>query len=200
MSSEEIVTEGIIQKRNDAVKSLYDRYAPSLLGVCCRYCSCHEDAEDILHEGFMKILKGLPSFRERNEGSLMAWMKRIMVNTALNHIRSRNRHSIFQNLTSEEVDADPSDSPGFFEGILGKISKDKILHMISSLPDGYRTVFNLYVFEEYSHKEIAGMLNCSENTSKSQLSKARAMLRRNIETVLQQEIISGYGKTQASAG
>jgi RNA polymerase sigma-70 factor (ECF subfamily) len=194
MSSEEIFIEAVVRQRNDAVKTLYDRYAPALLGLCCRYCTCREDAEDVLHEGFMKILKSLPSFRERTRGSLVAWTKRIMVNTALNHIRSGNRHLIPPDLAREETAADPSEEPGFFEGILGKISREKILGMISTLPAGYRAVFNLYVFEEYSHKEIAELLNCTESTSKSQLSKARAMLRSKIEEAIQQEKVSDYGK------
>ena len=194
MSSEEIFIEAVVRQRNDAVKTLYDRYAPALLGLCCRYCTCREDAEDVLHEGFMKILKSLPTFRARTNGSLLAWMKRIMVNTALNHIRSRNRQIIPPAFTPEDTVADPSEDPGFFEGILGKISREGILAMITSLPDGYRTVFNLYVFEEYSHREIAGLLNCTESTSKSQLSKARAMLRVKIDDALKQEKVSEYGK------
>jgi RNA polymerase sigma-70 factor (ECF subfamily) len=200
MSSEEILIEAVIQKRNDAVKVIYDRYAPVLLGLCCRYCNSREDAEDVLQEGFMKIIKNLSSFRAQNNGSLIAWMKRIMVNTALNHIRSRNRYVISQDLLPAVNGSDFSDEPSFFESILGKIGKEKILSMISSLPPGYRAVFNLYVFEEYSHKEIAAAMNCTENTSKSQLSKARAMLRNKIEHVLQHEIISEYGKVQASIG
>src|SRR5512133_1202713 len=129
MSSDESYSEGIIRKRNDAVKALYDRYAPALLGLCCRYCNSREDAEDVLHEGFMKILKSLPSFRERNPGSLLAWMKRIMVNTALNHIRSRNRDTILKDISGEKGDEDPQKDPGFFENLIGKISKERILEM-----------------------------------------------------------------------
>jgi RNA polymerase sigma-70 factor (ECF subfamily) len=194
MSSEEILVDSVIRKRNEAVKALYDRYAPALLGLCCRYCASREDAEDVLHEGFMKILKNLPAFRTQHPGSLMAWMKRIMVNTALNHLRSRNRKFTAEETDPATTETEEGNTHDFFGGILGKISKEEILGMIVSLPDGYRAVFNLYVFEEYSHREIAETLHCTENTSKSQLSKARALLRKNIEAKLKPDTATEYGK------
>jgi RNA polymerase sigma-70 factor (ECF subfamily) len=169
-----------------SVEVLYDHYAPSLLALCRRYTNSVEDAEDILHDGFIKIIRSLPGFRQRPDGSFEGWMKRIMVNTALNHIRSRSKE---KNLFTGDPDLVPGDvteehEPLPLEELAGAIDKAQVLDMICQLPTGYRTVFNMYVFDSYSHRDIAAILNCSENTSKSQLSKARAMLRRKLQEVM----------------
>ena len=180
-----MLIKDVLRNRSKAVEVLYDRYAPSLLSLCFRYAGNMQDAEDILHDGFLKIIKSLPDFQPRPDSSPEAWMKKIMINTALNflrdHIKERKILDIDQmqeriNLPDEEhLDFDLAHLP---------INQDQILRLIGELPAGYRTVFNLYVFEEYSHKEICEKLNCAESTSKSQLSKARAVLRAKItETV-----------------
>ncbi len=198
MRSGDIYIEGSRISRTDAVKVLYDRYAPVLLGLCCRYCANREDAEDVMHEGFIKIIRHLSSFEERKEASLLAWMKKIMVNTALNQIRDKNRKSF---MAEPALIADKPDEGGdtdLFGPILAGLGKERLLEMIASLPAGYRMVFNLYVFEDYSHREIAQALNVTENTSKSQLSKARALLRHKIEEALKIEKEETYGQTKAS--
>jgi RNA polymerase sigma-70 factor, ECF subfamily len=170
------------QGRADSVESLYVKYAPALLSVCLRYCGNLADAEDVLHEGFIKIIRNLPKFKHRSNGTLGSWMKRIMVNTALNYIRDHVKEKKFLDMDpiSERINiAEPEDT--WFDELVGKINTDKVMEMICELPPGYRTVFNLYVFESYSHREIASLLGCSENTSKSQLSKARGMLRRRLD-------------------
>jgi RNA polymerase sigma-70 factor (ECF subfamily) len=167
--------------RADTVESLYVKYSPALLSVCLRYCGNLADAEDVLHDGFIKIIRNLSSFKPRSNGSPEAWMKRIMVNTALNYIRDHAKEKKFLDIDpiSERVEiAEPEIT--WFDDLAGKINPDKVMEMICELPPGYRTVFNLYVFESYSHSEIAGLLGCSENTSKSQLSKARGMLRKRL--------------------
>jgi RNA polymerase sigma-70 factor, ECF subfamily len=175
----------VLKNRSKAVETLYDRYAPSLLSLCFRYAGNIQDAEDILHDGFIKIIKSLPDFQPRPDSSLEAWMKRIMTNTALNFIRDHawERNLLDLDKLQERVSMKEDDQADFDLAHL-PVSQDQIFAMIAGLPAGYRTVFNLYVFEEYSHKEICEMLNCSESTSKSQLSKARAVLRARIsETV-----------------
>jgi len=170
-----------------AAAEVYDRFAPALLGLCKRYCGNIEDAEDVLHDGFIKILQNLSKFEKRTNGSFEGWMKRIMINTALNHIRSKAREKdIFDfNTLPEEISVQETEEEFLFlKEIESKISKEKLMSMIGDLPVGYRTVFNLYVFESYSHKEIAETLRCSENTSKSQLSKARSLLRKQLKQVL----------------
>ncbi|MFH1160600.1 MAG: RNA polymerase sigma factor [bacterium] len=181
MESEEITLEEV--KRNKVVvnETLYDRYAPVLLSLCLRYCGNQEDAEDVLHDGFIKIIKHIHTFKRRTNGSFEGWMKRIIVNTALNYIRDRSKETQYVAMESIQEPTDdegnsgmPLDLPG------GQLSQEEILQMVLDLPPGYRIVFNLYVFEDYSHREIADLLHMSENTSKSQLSKARALLRKQI--------------------
>lgn len=174
----------VIAREPDAVEALYDHYAPALLSVGLRYCGNLADAEDILHDSFLKIISNLGNFRQRKNGSLAAWMKRIMVNTALNFLRDRKKTNHFSDLeTIEAVIGEEVPDSYDTDDQYRNLTQDQIMKIICELPLGYRTVFNLYVMEEFSHKEIARMLQCSENTSKSQLSKARAMLRKKIRNM-----------------
>ncbi len=185
MNSEDQLLREAIHQRSDSIKLLYEKHAPSLLSLCLRYCGNIEDAEDVLHNGFIKIIKHLHTFRPREIGSLNGWMKRIMVNTSLNYLRDRSKENKFVDLDPivekmiipEEDEKDSLINPERF-------SQEMIMKMICELPDGYRTVFNMYVFEDYSHREIAEILNFSENTSKSQLSKARALLKKKLNQVM----------------
>lgn len=185
MKEDIALIKDILRNRSKAVEALYDRFAPSLLSLCFRYTGNMQDAEDILHDGFIKIIKSLPGFKPRPGSSLEAWMKRIMTNTALNFLRDNAKER--KVLDIDHVHARhflPDEEPGDFNLEHLPVSQDQIVQMIGDLPPGYRTVFNLYVFEEYSHKEICEKLNCSENTSKSQLSKARAVLRARISEMV----------------
>ncbi len=192
---EEAIIKKAIAKDVNAIGTLYDIYAPSLLSVCFRYSGNRDDAEDILHDGFLKIIRKIHTFKMRADGSLEAWMKRIMVNTALNFLRDRSKEKNFLDFDlvqdkidfHDEVIADP-------EEIYLKIDREQILAMICQLPAGYRTVFNLFVFEQYGHKEIADLLGCSENTSKSQLSKARGLLRKKMDQLVNIKISPTYEK------
>jgi RNA polymerase sigma-70 factor (ECF subfamily) len=161
---------------------LYKKYAPRFLSVCIRYCGNVEDAEDVLHDGFIKILKNITKYKDVNGGSFEGWMKRIIINTALNHLRDHAKEKRFLDIEplSEKI-SEPEESETYFDNLAGKIKQEKVMEMVCGLPPGYRAVFNLYVFESYSHREIAGLLGCSENTSKSQLSKARGMLRNKLD-------------------
>jgi RNA polymerase sigma-70 factor, ECF subfamily len=185
MKEDQALIKDILKNRSNAVEALYDRYAPALLSLCFRYAGNMQDAEDILHDGFIKILKNIPDFKPRPDSSLEAWMKRIMINTALNFIRdhSRERNILdIDNISERRVISD--DGEETFNLAHLPVTQNQILQMITELPAGYRTVFNLYVFEEYSHKEISEKLNCTESTSKSQLSKARAVLRARISEMI----------------
>jgi len=185
MKEDVALIKDILQNRSKALEALYDRFAPSLLSLCFRYTGNMQDAEDVLHDGFIKIIKSLPDFQPRPDGSLQAWMKRIMTNTALNFLRdhAKDRKLLDLDKVREKLHLPEDEHPDFDLAHL-PVSQDQILQLIGELPAGYRTVFNLYVFEEYSHKEICEKLNCTESTSKSQLSKARAVLRARIsETV-----------------
>jgi len=186
MKEDLALIKDILNNRSKALEALYDRFAPSLLSLCFRYAGNMQDAEDILHDGFIKIIKNLPDFKPRPDGSLEAWMKRIMTNTALNFLRdhAKDRKQLDLDLIQDRISLSADNDPVEFDLAHLPISQDQIMQMIAALPAGYRTVFNLYVFEEYSHKEICEKLNCTESNSKSQLSKARAVLRARIsETV-----------------
>ena len=181
---EETLIKKAIARDAGAIEALYDRYAPALLSVCFRYCGNRDDAEDILHDGFIKIIQKIQTFKIRPDGSLEAWMKRIMINAALNFLRDHAREKKEVDLDAIQERLQIQEENTDFDLAHLPVTQDQILRLIGELPDGYRTVFNLYVFEDYSHKEICRQLNCSESTSKSQLSKARAVLRSKIcETV-----------------
>jgi len=180
METEECLFKEIKQGKPEAIEALYNRYSPAFLSLCLRYCGNLSDAEDMLHDGFLKIIKYFHTFKKRSNGTFEGWMKRIIVNTALNFIRDRSKEN---RRLMTECHQEPTEEEGtdwLYDFPTEQISQEEILGLILALPQGYRTVFNLYVFEEYSHREIADHLHISENTSKSQLSKARALLRKEI--------------------
>jgi RNA polymerase sigma-70 factor (ECF subfamily) len=153
---------------------LYEMFAGRLYGVCLRYAQNEDDAKDILQEGFIKIFDKLRQYK--NKGSLEGWMRKIIVNTALEKIRKENRFMVV------EEDAFLDYDHYKYEHILEELGEKELLEMIRELSPQYRMVFNLYAIEGYSHKEIAQQLNISEGTSKSNLSRARELLKNKIET------------------
>ncbi|WP_234735888.1 RNA polymerase sigma factor [Tellurirhabdus bombi] len=153
-----------------AQKRLFERYANRMYRVCLRYVRNEQEAEEVLMTGFLKVFRSLSSFQDRHENSFEAWLRRIMVNEALQHLRAmRSLPTLY---TDEAMSLQPDPKPLPDSGL----DADLITALIARLPTGYRTVFNLYVVEGYSHREIGEQLQISENTSKSQLSKARTML------------------------
>ncbi len=158
-----------------AQELLYRRYSPKLYGVCLRYASDREEAKDFLQEGFIKIYKNL--YKYKPTGSFSAWLYRLMINVALENIRRNQKR---KNVTSLDI---LIHDPEIQETIFSNFGAKSIIQMVQKLPKGYRIVFNLYVIEGYSHKEIAEMLDITESTSKSQLSRAKATLRKLLEKV-----------------
>lgn len=159
-----------------AMKLIYDCYSRYLAATCSRYLPGESDLRDVLQDSFVKIFSSLDKFEFRGEGSLKAWMRQVSVNEALKLIRSRKRNDTVEYKwdlpdTQEEDDPEPD---------VAEVPPSVIQKMIQALPEGYRTVLNLYAFEEKSHKEIAGLLGISESTSASQLHRARALLARQI--------------------
>ena len=153
-------------------KHLYDRHSAKMFGVCLRYAPDYQAAEDILQEGFIKAFRNLDRFRF--EGSFEGWLRKIMVNTAIEvHRRKNSLYPI--------MDVEHSDVEFFDENALDKLAADDLMQMIESLSPGYRTVFSLYAIEGFSHKEISEQLNISEGTSKSQLARARYILMEMVE-------------------
>ncbi|MCM5529279.1 RNA polymerase sigma factor [Parasegetibacter sp. NRK P23] len=146
-----------------------------MYGVCLRYTSDQEEAQDILQEGFIKVFRNLEKFRQ--EGSFEGWIRRIVINTAIEHFR-RRKH--LQPVTEKEEAAIEATE----ESALDRLAEKDIIALVRQLSPGYRAVFNLYVIEGYGHKEIAEMLGISEGTSKSQLARAKAVLQRLVQTYL----------------
>jgi len=163
--------EGCKRKNAQAQKSLYDRYAGLLHALCCRYIKEKMEAEDVLIIAFTKILDRIDQFK--GEGSFEGWMKRIVVNESLTYLR-RNKNMYL------EMDIEAADREPDFDRLESHLQAEDLMKMIEALPAGYRTVFNLYAIDGYSHKEIAEQLGITENTSKSQLSRARLALQKHL--------------------
>jgi len=154
-------------------QELYRLYHRKMLGVCMRYTNQQHDAEDVLQEAFIKVFKHIKGFK--GKGSFEGWIRRIMVHTAIEHYRKRSRYFM--------VDIDQAYEVELSADQLSMMSQDEILELIKTLPVGYRTVFNLYAIEGYAHKEIAEMLGISIGTSKSQFSRAKAILKDKLAQV-----------------
>jgi len=177
MITEEELIEGCKKGKRWAQAELYNRYSASMLAVSMRYCRNVSEAEDALQEAFIRIFKYVKNFKGRHEGSLSAWIKTIVVNTTLSHNRNNKKHHYTEDVDDLHVSADPV--PLFDDEVdVSRRKQEAIMKSMQKLPVGYRTVFNLYVVEGYTHKEIAEILGISENTSKSQLSKARKYLKK----------------------
>lgn len=169
-TKEQILAKRLLAKEEAAWKELFGAYSGNLSYVCSRYIIERDDVHDVLQNSFIKMFRSIDSFQYRGNGSLKAWITRIVINESLRHLE--------QNL-SLKTDTDLDTIPDFSnddEPDLESISKESLMEMIRALPDGYRTVFNLYVFEEKSHKEIASILGIAENSSASQFHRAKAML------------------------
>lgn len=162
-----------------AMKELYCHYSGYLNAVCSRYIACDEDVRDVLQESFIKIFSSIDKFSYKGDGSLKAWMSKIAVNESLTLLNKKEKLAIVQyesDIPDTIDDNDDDEGPD-----TGDIPVRAIQAMIRKLPTGYRTVFNLYVFEGKSHKEIAKMLNLKESSSASQLHRAKALLAKMIQ-------------------
>ena len=162
------ILEGCIKGDKKSQKSLYEFYSSVLFGLALRYCTSRADAEDVLQESFIKIFQNLNKFQAT--GPLGAWVRRIVVNTAINHFNKQKTEFLSHN--NESYLEVPSND----ESVFSSFSTQDLLKSIQELPDGFRMVLNLYTIEGYTHKEISEMLKISEGTSKSQLSRARSLL------------------------
>lgn len=160
--------EACIAKERWAQRQLYEENYTLLLGVCHRYANNPEDAMDILHEAFIKILKNIHKYQPGT--SLIAWMRRIVINTAIDYYRMQTRRRTDDLDTAYDVQGNDPDA-------ISKLTVQEIVRCIQQLSPAYRSVFNLYVVEGFSHREIADMLEITESTSRSNLVKARSKLR-----------------------
>jgi RNA polymerase sigma-70 factor (ECF subfamily) len=167
-----MLTKDLIKKclegKQQAQEILYHQYADIMMGVCYRYTKSAADAEDILQEGFIKVFTRLHQFK--NEGDLGAWIRRIMVNTAITYLNKHNRYK--REMQLEEIALHPVsfDTPEI------NMDAKQLAELIRTLPVGYQTVFNLVAVEGYTQVEVSQLLNCNENTVRSKYSRARTML------------------------
>jgi len=168
-TKEEDLIKGCLKRDGSAQKRLYDIYSSKMYGLCYRYVKDSMEAEDILVTAFMKVFDKIEQFK--SEGSFEGWIRRIVVNEALTHLR-RNR-SMYLETELEQADREPD-----YNNLGDHLEAEDLLNMIEELPAGYRIVFNMYAIDGYSHKEIADQLGINENTSKSQLSRARVYLQK----------------------
>jgi RNA polymerase sigma-70 factor (ECF subfamily) len=166
--TEEAILQGCLKNHAAAQRELYQRYSPKMLAVCFRFAHNREDAEDMLQDGFIKVFLQMHTFQSK--GAFEGWIRRIMVHTCINHLKKNKRFN-------ESVDIMQASMAQVREESIPSIVQAKqIVDCIRLLPIGYRTVLNLYAIEGYSHKEISGMLDIEESTSRSQYTRARQML------------------------
>ena len=169
---EKQLIEGCIKKDRKAQKVLYDKYSKRMMAVCLRYVKDTEEARDLLQEGFIKLFMNIHTYA--GDGVFDGWVRKIFVNCALEQLR---RQDVLRNV--EDIDSvDYTNIQD--ESTISQLSADEIMICVRSLPDGFRTVFNMFAIEGYSHKEIAEKLNISESTSRSQYMRARKMLQKMI--------------------
>lgn len=174
MTEEEMIA-GSLKQDEKAQKALYNSLSRKMMGVTLRYCSSVDEAQDVLQDGFIKVFSKLSSYN--GEGVFEGWVRRIIVNTALDHIRKSKNERFHVDVN--EVDYLLADQTI----ILESLAADDLLKVIQELPLGYKTVFNLFAIEGYSHKEIAEELGVTVNTSKSQYSRARTFLQKKLEDI-----------------
>ena len=174
LSDRELV-EACLKNNRDAQKAFYHRFASKAYSICLRFSQGNNQAEDILQEGFIKVFMNLGKFRF--EGSLEGWIKRIVVNVAIDFVKKNVKH--FQEL-NESID----ESCDIYEDpTVSKLSAEDLMKIVQELPDSKRLIFNLYAYEGYAHKEIAEMLGISVMTSKSQYCKAKKMLQERLTNI-----------------
>lgn len=178
--------KGCLKGNPQMQEELYRRFSPKMYAVCLRYAQDSDDARDLLQEGFIKVYRNLD--RYRGEGSFEGWIRRIFVNTAIEYYRKK---SLEYSRVSEKEETTIADAD---ISVLDELAVKDIIGLIQELAPGYRAVFNLYVIEGFSHKEIADMLNISEGTSKSQLARAKSILQKKVEQFLSDNNKSYSGK------
>jgi RNA polymerase sigma factor (sigma-70 family) len=173
--SESDLIKGCIAGNRNMQEALYNRFSPKMYSVCLRYSNTSDDARDLLQEGFIKIFKNLEKYR--GDGSFEGWVRRIFVNTSIEHFR---RATTTQSVTETHENTFEDKEWSAFDNLAQK----DIFNMIKDLSPGYKQVFNMYVIEGYSHKEIGDIMGISEGTSKSQLARAKMILQKMVKEKL----------------
>jgi len=171
-----LITECINGNRS-AHRQLYDMYKVKMYTLCLRYMSNKHDAEDMLQEGWSKVFRQLATF-DSSKGTFYGWIRKIFVNTNLEYLRKKRLK--FDDFSEQSFNANIA----YEMDVFGQMSMQEMVNILQSLPNGYRSVFNLYVIEGYTHKEIGEMLNISPNTSKTQLMKAKKIMQEKVKILV----------------
>jgi RNA polymerase sigma-70 factor (ECF subfamily) len=171
MTESEIIA-GCLENKAAAQEKLYSLYSRRMMAICLRYTRSRAEAEDIFHEAFVKVFRYIRTWQG---GSFEGWMRKIFVNTAINHFRQNRK--FFDHVDTAYAESRLAST----DNVVSELSNQELLSLVAGLPEGYRMVFNLYVVEGYSHVEIGEMLGIAEGSSKSQLSKAKNHLKKLIE-------------------
>ena len=186
ITEERQLVKDCLKGRPEAQRQLYDQFAKNMLGICYRYTKSLKDAEDVLQEGFVKVFFGLKQYKF--EGELGAWIRRIMVNTALNFLKRNYKYRTEMFFTEQPLHPVADDNPAVI------LQAKELADIIRQLPHGYQTIFNLYAVEGYTHVEIAKLLGINEGTSRSQYARARALLINWLEKYSVNEKKDRYGR------
>lgn len=178
MSKEQDIVRGCQKGERKAQQQLYETYAGWMLGVCLRYVGDQQTAEDLLHDGFLQVFTHIEQFRWQGEGSLKAWLSKVQQSIILQHLRKQSVHGVFFSIEENPQLVEEIPEPENVHSIPPTV----LMKMIRELPTGYRTVFNLFVIDGHSHREIAQLLGINERSSASQLVHARRLLASKINT------------------
>jgi len=185
------IIQGCVIANRQSQKEFYQLYYGFAMGICMRYCNTHDDAMEVVNDGFIKIFRTLPQFEPRHdnfEASLMGWMKSIIINTSIDHFRKNKNNYLVGDIKEEHQEMSDADASA-----IDRMSYKEIMELVQRLSPGYRTVFNLHVIDGFKHEEIAGQLNISVGTSKSNLAKARV----NIQKMLKEANLKFYEQQKA---
>ena len=185
MDDSQLITACKKQNRS-AQKALYELYAPKMMAVCLRYCQNDETARDLLHDGFLQVFTQIGSYS--GKGSFEGWLRKIFVNLALENYRQEKKKFDFLNDYGKD-ETDFLDTPEDDSLDIGDIPRQELLNIIHGMPEGYRTVFNLVIFEDVPHKEIASMLGITENASRSQYFRAKTLLQNKVQSILKKKYL-----------
>ncbi len=166
--TEEQLIDGCKARNPLSQRQLYEKYSRKMMGVCMRYTNNRDEAEDVLQDGFVKVFEKINSFQ--SQGSFEGWLRRIFVNTSLDNIRKNKENNLLADIDQVGYSLDSGQS------VEGDLNAEELLKILNSIPAGYKVVFNMFVIEGYSHKEIAEELGVSESTSKTQFLRAKAYL------------------------
>ncbi len=165
------IVQQCLQNDKRAQKALFELYAGKMMALCRRYARTQEEAEDFLQEGFIRLFRYLGSYD--GKGSFDGWVRRIFVNTAIRHYHRQKKHNQVNDFEAEHHERIPQNA-------ISQLSELELISLINRMPEGYRLVFNMYIVEGYSHREIGELLDIGESTSRSQLLKARKWLQHKI--------------------